>query len=157
MRRTNRWLLPSLLLGVYLFLKLQGWIYARSAADLERQLDELRPALAVKALSEQLQKARPAYVEAVEKIQQMDLKGAEFLKQLSQDLPVSITLRHVQIRPDRGLSIDGVVLPSMRDPEGVVAGWAQTLRPVWPKIRVWNLRPSVGAPEKWEFHLEGAG
>lgn len=155
-RRSSRWFLPSVLLGVYLFLKLQGLFYAHGVADLERQLDELRPALATKAMVEQLEILKASYAEGAEKIRQIDVNGAALLKQLS-ELPPPLTLRRVHLRPDGEFLMEGWMAPGGADPDPVLAGWAQTLQVFQPKIRIVDLKPAAEDPAKWEFRLEGSG
>ncbi len=154
-KKPARWVLPSILLGIYLFLKLQGFLYARAAAGLERQLDELRPALSTKALYEQLDLTRQAYTQASEKIGRMDLKGDELLRWLSEHLPASMTLSRVRLNPDRELQMEGVLLPGVRDPEAVLVGWARQLQKIRPRVRVLSFSPSVELDGAWNFQLEG--
>lgn len=151
----SRWFLPSLLLGVYLFLKLQGWLYARNAADLERQLEELRPALAARVQYEQLEKTRQACLQARDRVGQIHLDGEKLLVGLSAQMPASITLRQIQLRADEGLRITGTVLPGIRTPESVLVPWAQKLQALQPRIRVQELVPLSEIPGAWSFELQG--
>lgn len=164
----SRWFLPSLLLGVYLFIKLQGWMYARGVIDLERQLEEIRPVLAANVQREQLEKTRQAALQATQRVEAMDLGGKRLLQGFSQDLPASITLRRVQLRADGGLRIEGAVLPGIRTPESILVPWAQKLQLLQPGIRIRELvplsqRPALEeAPPRasaqpagaWNFNLE---
>ena len=152
-RRPARWFLPSVLLGIYLFMKLQGWIYARGAADFKRQLDQLRPALAAKVQQEQLEKTRQACLEASEAIQKAQRDGAPFLQWFSQHLPASVTLRRVELRADRGLILQGTLLPGVRTPESVIVPWAQKLQTLQPALRIEELVPLSEPPGAWSFEL----
>lgn len=156
-KRSSRWFLPALLLGIYLFLKLQGWVYARGAADFKRQLDELRPALAAKVQQEQLEKTRQACLEASEAIQKAHRDGARFLQWFSQHLPASVTLRRVELRADRGLIVRGTLLPGIRTPESVIVPWAQKLQALQPNLRIEELVPLSETPGAWSFELRSEG
>lgn len=155
-QKNSRWLLPSILLGIYLFLKLQGWMYARGVADLERQLDPLRPALSTKALYDQLEITRQAMVQASEKVQQMNLPGARLLQWLSKHLPASMTLRRVQLSSDLQLRVEGTFLSGARDPELTLVEWAQQLQSACPRIRIASFAPSAETSGAWDFQLEGS-
>lgn len=157
-KRTSPWFLPSLLLGIYLFLKLQGWIYARGGSDFKRQLDELRPALSAKVQQEQLEKSRQACLQASESLQKIHQDGARLLIWFSQHLPASVTLRRVELRADQGLRIQGTLLPGIRSAESVLVSWAQRIQPLQPGIRIQDLVPSSETPGAWSFELRaGAG
>ncbi|MBI3311989.1 MAG: hypothetical protein HYZ88_00470 [Candidatus Omnitrophica bacterium] len=155
LKTRSRWFLPSLLLGIYLFLKFQGWVYTRNAADLERQLEGLRPGLAAKVQHEQLERTRQACLQAGERIQQLHLEGEKLLQWLSAQLPASITLQRVQLRANDGLRIQGMLLPGVRNPESVIVPWAQKLQTLQPNIRVLDLVPLSETPGAWSFELRG--
>lgn len=151
----SRWFLPSLLLGIYLFFKLQGWIYARGVADLELQLEEIRPALSAQVQHEQLEKTRQACLQAVERMEQIDREGAQLLQWFSQQQPASITLRHLQLRADKGLRIRGTLFPGVRSPESVIVSWAQRMQILQPGIRIRELVPLPQTEGAWSFELDG--
>lgn len=153
-KKPARWVLPSILLGIYLFLKLQGFLYARAAAGLERQLDELRPALSTKALYEQLDLTRQVAVQAAEKIWATDIRGDRFLTWLSERVPASITLRRVRMSAG-SLQIEGTLLLEAGDPETMLVQWAETLQQLQPRVRIWGFSPSMEREGAWNFQLEG--
>lgn len=154
-KKPSRWFLPSILLGIYLFLKLQGWLYARGAADLERQLDEVRPALSTKALYEQLDLTHQIAVQAAQKVWGMDIRAERLLRWFSEQVPASITLRRVRVSAEGGLQIEGTLLPGTRDPEAVLVRWAQRLQQIQPRVRIWGFSPSMEREGVWNFQLEG--
>ena len=154
-KKPARWVLPSILLGIYLFLKLQGFLYARGAAGLERQLDEIRPALSTKALYEQLDLTHQIAVQAAEKVWAMDIRADRLLRWLSERVPASITLRRVRISTEGGLQIEGTLLPGSRDPETVLVRWAEALQQIQPRVRIWGFSPSAELDGAWNFQLEG--
>ena len=156
-RRPSRWILPAILIGIYLFLKLQGWMYSRRVMDLERQLDELRPALSAKVLLEQMESTRSALGQVIEKTERSDLNGSELLQQISRRLPPSVTLRRLQIRTDREFQMQGVCLPGVRSPEQLVVALAQKLQAIRPGIRIQEIFPSAQIPGGWEFELRAEG
>lgn len=153
----SRWFLPSILLGIYLFLKLQGWIYARGAADLERQLKEIRPALSAQVQREQLEKTRQACQQASEQVGQIHLDGAKLLQWFSEHLPASITVRRIHLRAGRGLVIEGILFPGVRSPESVIVPWAQKLQILQPNLRIREMAPFSEMPGAWSFELGGGG
>lgn len=151
----SRWFLPSFLLGIYLFLKLQGWIYARGAADLERQLEEIRPALSAHVQREQLEKTRQAFQQASEQVGQIHLDGAKLLQWLSEHLPASVTIRQIHLRAGQGFVIEGILFPGVRSPESVIVPWAQKLQTLQPNLRIRGLDPFPETPGAWSFELGG--
>ncbi len=153
MRRTG-WILPGILLGVYVILKLLAWGYARQASDLERQMAELRPALSAKVLYEQLEGTRRACIQVSEQIRQMDLDKTLFVEQLSH-LPASITIEKLEVRrPQKSLRIEGIVLPGIRSPESVLVPWAQRVGVADTRVTIRKLVPIPKAPGSWRFELQ---
>lgn len=168
------WVLGGILLAVYLGIKLQGWGYARQAASLERQIEELRPGLSAIVLSEQLENTRRACEEIGVRVRQLDLKTGRLVSELS-ELPASITLTKVElrsrlslpvpgtlsvpaegpgVRSQHGIRIQGTLLPGARDPETVLVQWAHTLREEGGRVFIQKLAPSFETPGLWEFDLE---
>ena len=153
MRRTG-WILPGILLGVYVILKLLAWGYARQASDLERQMAELRPALSAKVLYEQLEGTRRACIQVSEQVRQMDLDKTRFVEQLSH-LPASITIEKLEVRrPQKSLRIEGTVLPGIRSPESVLVPWAQKVGVADTRVTIRKLVPIPKTPGSWRFELQ---
>jgi hypothetical protein len=166
------------LLIPYVFLKFQALSYARQASQMEKELDQLRPALSARVLSEQLENTRRACQEVSDQVRRLDLHNGELLEQLS-NLPASITLERVEsrvglksplqtvfsgevTRPEPRLQtvlkIQGVLYAGIRDPEWVLARWAQSLQRDGMNVHLRRLTPSAQDPAVWsfEFYLEGA-
>ncbi len=172
-RKKSGWLLLILLLIPYVFLKLQAASYAKQAADLEKQLNQLRPALSARVLSEQLEGTARACKEISDQVRRLDLKNGALLEQLSR-LPPSITLERVENRtrlkiplqgvfsievnrPEphlaTGLTIEGTLSPGIRDPESVLARWAQSLQGEEMSVHIQKLIPAPQDPALWSFEL----
>ncbi|MDO8730623.1 MAG: hypothetical protein Q7J69_05550 [Candidatus Omnitrophota bacterium] len=177
-KRRSGWLLLVLLLLPYVFLKFQALSYARQAAQMEKELDQLRPALSARVLSEQLENTRRACQQVSDQVRRLDLRNGEFLEQLS-NLPASITLERIESRaglkiPLQGvfsvqanrpeprlqtsLKVQGVLSAGIRDPEWVLARWAQSLQGDGMNVHLRRLVPSAQGPALWSFelYLEGA-
>jgi len=177
-KRHARWVLPTALLTVYIFFKLQAWGYARQAKQLEAELDHLRPALSAMVLAGQLENTRRACQQISDEVRRLDLKNGRLLEQLSK-LPASITLERVENRsrlkvPLQGvfstevgrpephlqtsLRIQGTLSPGIRDPESVLIRWVQSLQSAGMNARIPRLVPSPKDPALWFFELtlEGA-
>ena len=153
MRRTG-WILPGILLGVYLVLKLLAWGCARQVSDLERQMSELRPALSAKVLYEQLEGTRRACIQISDQIRQMGLDKTRLMEELSH-LPASITIEKLEVRrPPKGLRIDGTVLPGIRSPESVLVPWAQKVGVADKRVTIRKLVPLPQTPGSWRFELQ---
>ena len=177
-KRRARWVLPTLLLIGYFFLKLQAWNYVQQANQLERELNELRPALSAKILSSQLERTEKACRKISGQVRQLDLQNGQLLQQLSK-LPASIALERLEnrtrlrvplrgafsvegARPEpylrSGLSIQGTLMPGSRDPESVLARWAQSLQSDGMTVQVRRLIPVPRNPaaRSFELYLEGS-
>lgn len=168
-KRRFGWLLLVLLLIPYVFLKFQALSYSRQVAQMEKELDQLRPALSARVLSEQMEDTRRAFQEVSDQVRRLDLRNGEFLEQLSK-LPASITLERIESRAhlkgplwpephlQTGLKIQGVLSPGIRDPESVLARWAQSLQGDGMNVHLRRLIPSAQDPALWSFelYLEGA-
>jgi hypothetical protein len=177
-KRRSSWVLPGILLAVYIFLKLQAWSYARQAAQLEKDLNHLRPTLSAIVLSGQLERALQACQAVSDQVRRLDLQNGRLLEQISK-LPASITLDRLGTqarlkvplqgvfsievgRPEphlqTGLRIQGTLAAGIRDPESVLVRWAQSLQSDGMNIRIPRLIPSPRDPALWSFelYLEGA-
>lgn len=177
-KRRSNWVLPVILLTVYIFFKLQAWGYARQAARLEKELDQLRPSLSAIVLSGQLEHTRRACQEISDQVRRLDLQNGRLLEHLSK-LPASITLDRLENRarlkvPLRGvfslevgrpephlkigLKIQGTLSAGVRDPESVLVRWAQSLQSDGANVRIQRLVPAPQDPTRWSFELtlEGA-
>ena len=154
-RRRMGWVLPAFLLAVYLLLKLQGWGYARSAKNLERQLDEIRPSLAAIVLTEQLESSRQAYLKLSDQLQKSDLQGTRVLERLSA-LPASVTLERLEIhsRPNRRILLVGSFFPGPRNPEQLLVWWAQKVKSPTAAVSIRKLAPLSGSDGGWVFEVE---
>lgn len=171
-------MLPALLLIVYLFFKFQALGYSRQAAQLDKELNQLRPALSAMVLSRQLENTRRACQGVSDQVRWLDLQNGRLLEQFSK-LPASITLERVENRarlkvPLKGvfsieagrpeprlqtsLRIQGTLLSGIRDPESVLVRWAQSLQSDGMSVRIQRLVPSPQDPALWFFELtlEGA-
>ena len=176
-RRVN-WVLPGILLAVYVFIKLQAWGYARQAAQLEKDLNQLRPTLSAIVLSGQLEHTLQACQEVSGQVRRLDLQNGQLLEHLSK-LPASITLERLENRArlkvplqgvfsievgraephlQTGLRIQGTLAAGFRDPESVLVQWAQSLQSDGMNVRIPRLIPSPRDPVLWSFelYLEGA-
>ncbi len=168
-KRRGNWVLPAFLLIVYLFFKFQALGYSRQAAQLEKELNKLRPALSAMVLSHQLENTRRACREISDQVRRLDLQNSRLLGQLSK-LPASITLERVEnrarlkgpLQPEphlqTDLKIQGILLSGIRDPESVLVQWAQSLQSEGMSVQIQRLVPSPQDPALWSFelYLEGA-
>ena len=160
-KRPVGWVLPAVLLIIYVFLKFQALSTTHQAAQLEKELDQLRPALSARVLSQQLENTRRACQEISDQVRRLDLRNGELLEQFSR-LPASITLERVENRAElplqTGLRIQGILSAGIRDPESVLARWARSLQGDGRSIHIQRLAPSVQDPALWSFELslEGA-
>lgn len=151
-------MLPGLLLIPYLFLKFQGLGCAREAKRLEQEMEKLRPALSAMVLSEQLEKTKQVCAEISAQVGRLDLRNGRLLEHLSR-LPASITLDRVENRArlkdplHTDLWMEGQLLPGIRDPEGVLVRWAQTLQTEGAQAQIRRLTPSPGDQSVWLFEL----
>lgn len=153
-KRRLGWVLPGLLLGIYVIIKLQGWGYARQAQQLQRQLDGLRPALTAKVAQEQAQLQRDHYRRALEELRNSDVRGAWLLEELSKNLPASVTLERMEHRAARSMRAEGTCAPGVRAPEAVLVLWAQKLRGEGLGVRIRRLVPSARGSGLWAFEVE---
>ena len=163
-KRRGNWVLPALLLVVYLFFKFQALGYSRQAAQLRKDLNQLRPALSAMALSHQLENTRRACQEISDQVRRLDLQNSRLLEQLSK-LPASITLERVENRAhlkgslqpaphlQTDLRIQGTLLSGVRDPESVLVRWAQALQSDGMSVQIQRLVPSPQDPALWSFEL----
>ena len=151
-RNRKSWILPAVLLGIYLLIKVQGWIFASGARTLERQLEELRPVLSAMALSEQLKGTIKSYEEGARQIRQRHLPGELLLRDLSH-LPASFVLDHVELRSE-AVRISGSFLAGVRNPETALVLWAQTLRGLGSRVWIRKLVPLQANPGRWQFELQ---
>ncbi len=160
-KRPAGWLLLILLLIPYVFLKFQALSYARQAAQMGKELDQLRPALSARVLPEQMENPRRPCQEISDQVRRLDLRNGELLEQLSK-LPASITLERVENRAQphlqTGLKIQGVLSAGIRDPESVLARWVRSLQGNGMSVHIRRLVPSAQDPALWSFelYLEGA-
>ncbi len=153
-KRPLGWVLPALLLGIYVILKLVGWGHARHARELQRQLDGLRPALTAKVAQEQAQLQRDHYRKTLEELKQSDARGGWLLEELSKNLPVSVTLDRIERRTARSLRAEGTCVPGARTAEAVLVLWAQKLRGESLHVRIRRLAPSSRGSGLWAFEVE---
>ena len=176
LRRPAGWVLLVLLLIPYLFLKSQGLGYAREAKRLEQELDKLRPALSAMVLSEQLKKTEQACADIPTRLRRLDLGNVRLLERLSR-LPPSITLDRLETKarlkvpldqlfsPESqagspiqvDLRMEGRLLPGIRDPEGLLARWAESLRTDGVEAQIRRLTPSSEDQSVWLFELRLVG
>lgn len=168
-KRRSSWVLPGVLLAVYIFFKLQAWSYTRQAAQLEKDLNQLRPTLSAIVLSGQLEHTLQACQEVSDQVRRLDLQNGRLLEQISK-LPASITLDRLGTRarlkgplwPEPrlqvGLKVQGTLAAGIRDPESVLVRWAQSLQSDGMSVRIPRLVPSPRDPTLWffELYLEGA-
>ena len=152
-KQPGNWTLPLVLLGIYLLLKLQGWNYGFRAADLERQLEQLRPTLSAIVLSEQLESAKAGLTQVCEKVGRLDIQGSQFLEQLSRTVPVEITLEKIEMGAQE-LQIHGVLKPGARPAEEVLALWMKQWKGNGHPVQVQELTPDRQTPEIWRFQLK---
>ena len=151
------WTIAMVLLGLYLFLKLQGWWYLWQVQRLERKLEDLRPTLSSIVLCDQLGKSGQACKQAFEQIRRMDLPGSHTLEQLSQQLPDSVTITQLDMDSQMGLRFYGSILAGVRNPEGTLLSWANKLRADRNAVRIQELIPDHSHPGSWVFELKVEG
>lgn len=173
LKRRGGWVLPAVLLAIYLLIKLQGWGYARQSQELERDLNRLRPALSAMVLAQQLERTQQACAGITRQVRRLDLKNAALLEQLSR-LPASITLTRLenrtrlkvplqevftaaQGRPEArlqaGLRVQGTLRAGVRDPESVLVRWAGSLQGSGNGVKIRRLFPSPRDPDSWIFEM----
>ncbi len=155
-RKQGNWTLPLSLLGIYFFLKLQGWNYGFRANDLERQLGQLRPTLSAIVLAEQMESTRKLYSEICDKVGRLDIKGSQLLQLLSQTVPAEITIGKMEVTAEE-LQIQGVVRPGVRIPEDVLTLWARRLQENWDKVQIQEIEEDPQTPGIWHFQLKAKG
>ncbi len=150
------WILPGILIGFYLVIKLQGWAAAQEVKSLERQLAEIRPGLSAIVLAEQLENTKRACEEVASRVRRLDLQNGQLLARIF-GLPASITLSKVEMRSRLSLRvtrIQGTLLPGAREPETVLVQWVEPLRRQGAKVVIQKLSLSFETPGVWEFDLE---
>ena len=174
-KRRSNWALPTLLLVVYFFLKLQAWGYATQAKQLEQEINRLRPALSAMVLSEQLTKTQETCEKLSQQVRGLDLKSGRLLEALSQ-LPPSIVLDRFQNRArlnvplhrifsgamaeaplQMDLWVEGRLFPGIRNPEQVLVRWAQFLQTAGAEAKIKRLTPSPKEAGAWIFELQLEG
>ena len=138
-------------------------------------MERLRPALSARVLSEQLKKTEQVCAEIAGQVRRLDLQNGRLLEQLSKLHP-SITLDRLENKarlkvplhqlflgsadaaPLRTeLSISGRLLPGVRNPEGVLVRWAESLRAEGVEARIWRLAPSTEDTGTWLFEIRLKG
>ena len=142
----------TLLLVIYLVLKLQGWNYGFRAHRMEKDLEQLRPVLSQIILSEQLKSHRDQFQQLFSQIEQLDMKGGRLLTWFSNELPAQVTLEKLQVEPGR-LQIEGTLTPGIQDPEQFLDQWAQRLQADWPQVKVQSLVPDSQRSGGWRFQI----
>ncbi len=147
-------LLPLVLLGIYIFLKLQGWGYAFHAQRLEKELGELRPVLGQIIQAEQIESQGFLFQRIFDRVARLDIDGGRFLTRLSQEFPSEITLEKLQINPAE-LDLQGTLRPGILGPEEILYPWASRLRSDWPLVKIQSLYPDPQTPELWHFQVMG--
>ena len=152
-KQPGNWTLPLFLLGVYLLIKIQGWNYGFRAADLEQQMQHLRPILSAIVLSEQMESTQAGLAQVCGKIEGLDLQGGQFLQRLSRAVPMEITLEKIEMDPD-GLQIQGTLRPGARPAEETLALWAKQLGENGHPVQVQQLAPDPKTQEVWHFQLK---
>lgn len=153
MKKQGRWALPAVLLGVYLFLKLQGWNYGFRAKDLEQQLEQMRPVLSAIVLAEQLESTQKAYTELCEKAGRLDIKGSPFLQQLSRGLPAVVTIEKMEVG-SAGVQIHGVLRQGIQSPEEILNLWDSRMGGSWRELQAQELAPDPQTERVWRFQLK---
>ena len=146
------WILPLVLLGIYLFLKLQGWNYEFRAMEMEKQLERLRPTLSAIVLSEQLEATKEELTQLLDKVENLALEPNPFLQQLSKNLPGEITLEKMEIGPE-GIQVKGILRPEARSAGEVLALWTEKWEERWHPVQVQDLTQDLKTPEIWHFQL----
>ena len=172
-KRRSSWALPAILLAIYIFIKLQAWGYTRQAAQLEKDLNQLRPTLSAIVLSGQLENTLQACQKVSGQVRRLDLQNGQLMEQISK-LPASITLDRLENRArlkvplqgvfslevgrpeprlQTGLRIHGTLASGIRDPESVLVRWAQSLQSDGVNVRIPRLVPSPQDRALWSFEL----
>lgn len=151
--RPGRWTLPAVLLGVYLFLKLQGWNYGFRAMGLERQMEQMRPALSAIVLSEEMERSRRGYLDLFGRIGGLDIQGSRLLQRLSRNQPVSVTVERVEAGPQE-IRIQGVLKPGVLPPEEVLSRWDRRMGEAWRDVQVQDLAQEDPIEGIWRFRLK---
>jgi len=150
----SRWLLPGILLGVYILLRLHGWSVAVKVQALGKELENLRPTLSTKVLQQQIQDAYAACLGASEQVRQEDLQGGRLLTFLSQELPVSVAIERLEVKLKRRMTIEGNCWTGIRTPEAALLPWAERLRRFGPIVRIHRIIPDQEIPGLWHFEIQ---
>ncbi len=153
-RRPIGWMIASILLGIYISLKIQGIWFGLQVQGLERKLDEIRPELSNLVLYDQLSLTHAACLEAIDKTQGLGLQAGGLLKSLSQDLPASVTIERLEASPDMGLKVRGSCLPGIRSPEEPLLLWAKKLQKEGLNVQIKHLIPDTQVAGVWRFELK---
>ena len=153
MKKPGKWVLPAILLGVYLVIKLQGWSYGFRAKDLEQQLEQIRPVLSAIILAEQLESTRKAYTELCDKAGRLDIKGSRFLQRLSQAVPAAVTIERMEIGSEE-IQVHGFLRPGVQSPEEILNLWDRRMEGAWREVQVQRLAPDRPAGEIWSFQIK---
>ncbi len=152
-KKPGRWVLPAVLLGVYLFLKLQGWSYGFRANSLEQQLEQIRPVLSAIVLAEQMESVRRAYAELCDKAGRLDIKGSRFLQQLSRSQPAVVTIERIEVTPEE-IQVHGILRSGIQSPEEILSRWNRRMGESWREVQVQGLAPDSQAEGAWRFQLK---
>lgn len=154
-KRPIGWIIAAILLGMYLVIKLQGWVYARQAQELERQLAQLRPALSAIVLHEQMTKIRQACLELSGEIRQMGFEAGPLLERLSRQVPASVTLDTLEVDFTGRLKVQGRVWVGIRPVEAVLVPWAERFRADGrSRVRIQRLAPAGGDRRILQFEMQ---
>ncbi len=152
-KRPLGWTLALILVGLYSLLKVQGGWYSFRSRGLERELSTLRPTLTTILMGQQLEGAAQVYAQAFQQVSQMDLQGNQFLTRISQELPASVTLEKLWIRPHGEVWAKGFLLPGGRLPESVLHLWLKRFEQGGSTMEVKELSPDAVHPGLWRFEM----
>jgi len=152
-RRIGGWTLASILLGVYLFIKIQGWTYGVRVQSLEGELLNLRPSLSAIVLYKQMDEIRQAYQQVLDQVGRIDVGGKHLLEQISRATPPSVTIEKLEAHSPSDLKIWGSYLPGVRDPEDPITQFSAKLRAEGFRVEVQKLVPDGERPDLWRFEL----
>jgi Tfp pilus assembly protein PilN len=148
------WTLALVLLILYFFFKIQGWYYAFQVSRLSDKIIELRPSISAIIRSEQVKSTAAAYEKAFQQVRQESLEAVPFLKELSTDMPASVTLLSVDFDDEMGLVIEGTIIAGVRSPEEALLPWAARLQGPKMEVRIRRLFPEPQLPGVWRFELK---